>query len=60
MEMLTMIRNLSFSGDNPDKRWQSGMKGMSIWSLAPQNESAHGKANERHQRMIDYEPTVPS
>jgi hypothetical protein len=35
MEMLTTIQNLSFSGDDPDKRWQSRMKGMSIWSLAP-------------------------
>jgi hypothetical protein len=35
-EMLTTIRNLSFLGDDPDKRWQSWMKGMSIWSLAPQ------------------------
>jgi hypothetical protein len=54
MEMLTMICNLSFSGDDPDKWWQSQMKGMSIWSLAPQNESAHGEAIERRQRMIDY------
>jgi hypothetical protein len=58
MEMLTTIRNLSFLGDDPDKRWQSWMKGMSIWSLAPQNESTHGKAIERHQRMIDYKDTV--
>jgi hypothetical protein len=35
MEMLTTIRNLSFSGDGLDKWWQSQMKGMSIWSLAP-------------------------
>jgi hypothetical protein len=40
MEMLTTIRNLSFSGYDPDKWWQSQMKGISIWSLAPQNESA--------------------
>jgi hypothetical protein len=57
-EMLTMIRNLSFSGDNPDKQWQSQMKGMSIWSLAPQNESTLGEAIERHQRMIDYKNTA--
>jgi hypothetical protein len=55
MEMLTTICNLSFSGDNPDKRWQSWMKGMSILSLAPQNESVHGKAIEQRQHMIDYE-----
>jgi hypothetical protein len=57
-EMLTTIRNLSFSGDDPDKWWQSRMKGMSIWSLAPQNESVHGKAIEQHQCMIDYEDTA--
>jgi hypothetical protein len=57
-KMLTTIQNLSFSGDDPDKQWQSRMKGMSIWSLMPQNESAHGEAIERRQRMIDYEDTV--
>jgi hypothetical protein len=57
-EMLTILRNLSFSGDDPDKQWQCCMKGMSIWSLAPQSESMHGEANERHQQMIDYEDTV--
>jgi hypothetical protein len=46
MEMLTTIPNLSFSGDDPDKLWQSQMKGMSIWSLTPQNESTHGEAIE--------------
>jgi hypothetical protein len=54
-EMLTMIRNLSFLGDDPDKRWQSRMKGMSIRSLAPQNKSTHGEAIERRQCMIDSE-----
>jgi hypothetical protein len=49
---------LSFLGDDPDKRWQSQVKGMCIWSLAPQNESAHGEAIERHQHMIDYEDTA--
>jgi hypothetical protein len=34
MEMLTTICNLSFSGDDLDKQWQSQMKGISIWSLA--------------------------
>jgi hypothetical protein len=58
MEMLTTIRNLSFSGDDPDKRWQSRMKGISIWSLAPQSESAHGKAKKRRQCMIDYKDTA--
>jgi hypothetical protein len=29
-EMLTTLRNLIFSGDDPDKRWQCLMKGMSI------------------------------
>jgi hypothetical protein len=58
MEMLTMICNLSFLWDNPDKWWQSRMKGMSIWSLAPQNQSAHGEAIERHQRMVEYEDTA--
>jgi hypothetical protein len=53
MEMLITIHNLSFSGDDPDKWWQSWMKGMSIWSLAPQNESTHGEAIEQRQRMID-------
>jgi hypothetical protein len=49
-EMLTTLWNLSFSGDNPDKRWQCRrMKGMSIWSLAPQSESVHGVANKQHQ-----------
>jgi hypothetical protein len=49
-EMLTTLRNLSFSGDDPDKRWQCRMKCMSIWSLAPQSESAHEEANERRQQ----------
>jgi hypothetical protein len=57
-EMLTMIQNLSFSGDDQDKRWQSRIKGISIWSLTPQNESVHGKAIERCQRMIDYKDTA--
>jgi hypothetical protein len=57
-EMLTTIRNLSFSGDDPDKRWQSRIKGISIWSLAPQSKSAHGEENERRQRMINYEDTA--
>jgi hypothetical protein len=34
------------------------MKGMSIWSLAPQSESAHGEANERCQQMINYKDTA--
>jgi hypothetical protein len=58
MEMFTTICNLSLLGDDPDTQWQSWMKGMSIWSLAPQNESAHGEAIERGQRMIDYEDTA--
>jgi hypothetical protein len=45
-KMLTTLRNLSFSGHDPDKRWQYRMKGMSIWSLAPKSESTHGEANE--------------
>jgi hypothetical protein len=45
-KMLTTLQNLSFSGDDPDKRWQCRMKGMLIWSLAPQSESVHGEANE--------------
>jgi hypothetical protein len=57
-EMLTMIRNLSFLGDDQDKRWQSRIKGMSIWSLTPQNKSVLGKAIERRQRMIDYKDTA--
>jgi hypothetical protein len=57
-KMLTTLRTLSFSGDDPDKRWQCRMKGMSIWLLDPQSESTHGEANEQCQRMIDYEDTV--
>jgi hypothetical protein len=34
------------------------MKGLSLWSLAPQNEATHQVGNEQCQRMIDFEDTA--
>jgi hypothetical protein len=57
-DMLHMLRGLDFTGDDPDKHWACRMRGMSLWSLAPQDERRHGEYSERRQLMIDYEDTV--
>jgi hypothetical protein len=54
-DMLHMLRGLDFTGDDPDTRWACRMRGMSLWSLVPQDERRHGEYSERRQRMIDYE-----
>jgi hypothetical protein len=53
-----MLRGLDFTGNDPDKRWACRMRGMSLWSLALQDERQHGEYSERRQCMIDYKDTA--
>jgi hypothetical protein len=57
-DMLHMLWGLDFTGDDPDKCWACHMRGMSLWSLAPQDKWRHGEYSERRQRMIDFEDTA--
>ena len=57
-EMLTIIRGLQFAADDPDRSWACRLKGMSLWSLAPQGESAHSEAARQRQQMLHYEETI--
>jgi hypothetical protein len=34
------------------------MKGLSLWSLAPQNEATHQVGNKQCQHMIGFEDTA--
>jgi hypothetical protein len=53
-----MLRGLNFTGDGPYMHWVCHMRGMSLWSLAPQDEWQHGAYSEQRKRMIDYEDTA--
>jgi hypothetical protein len=54
-EMLNILQGLGFAGEDPEKKWQNWMKGLSLWSLAPQNEATHQVGNKQCQRMINFE-----
>jgi hypothetical protein len=54
-EMLNVLRGLGFVREDAEKKWQNWMKGLSLWSLAPQNKATHQVGNEQRQHMIDFE-----
>jgi hypothetical protein len=54
-KMLNAKRGLGFAGEDAEKKWQNQMKGLSLWSLAPQNEATHQVGNKQCQHMIDFE-----
>jgi hypothetical protein len=56
-EMLNVLRRLGFAREeDAEKNWQNRMKGLSLWSLAPQNKATHQVGNEQRQcMMINFE-----
>jgi hypothetical protein len=55
-KMLNILQGLGFAGEDAEKKWQNRMKGLSLWSLAPQqNKATHQVGNKQCQRMIDFE-----
>jgi hypothetical protein len=57
-EMLNVLQGLGFAIEDAEKKWQNQMKGLSLWSLAPQNEVTHQVGNKQCQRMIDFEDSA--
>jgi hypothetical protein len=57
-EMLNVLQGLGFAGEDAEKKLQNWMKGLSLWSLAPQSKVTHQVGNEQCQCMIDFEDTA--